>query len=262
MLLVPLAVLWMVPVFMVIGISLLPTSNPGTTAFGLFPQEPTLRNYAIIFESNPIVQHTINSVLVSVPSIVMVIFFGSMTAFALARLRVPFKAIVFGGLLLALVLPMASIVVSTFKILQAIDLYNSLLGLVLVYTALGLPFAVIMIRTTYLAIPEETYEAAMVDGASPWRIYWQIYFPLGRSACAVVVIWQLMMTWNDFLLPLVSISDNALKPLTLIPLAYRGIYLSQPGALFAVLVLISLPIVIVYLFAQRYLVNGLAGSVK
>ncbi len=76
------------------------------------------------------------------------------------------------------------------------------------------------------------------------------------------MIWQLMMTWNDFLLPLVAISDNDLKPLTLVPLAYRGIYLSQPGALFAVLVLISVPIVVVYLFIQRYLVNGLAGSVK
>lgn len=261
-LLAPLAVLWMVPVLMVVGISLLPTSNPGTTAFGLFPEEPTLRNYVTIFESNPLSQHFLNSLVVSVPSIVLVVLFGSMTAFALARLRVPFKGVVFLGLVLALVLPMAGIVVATFKILQAIGLYNNLLGLVLAYTALGLPFAVIMIRTTYLAVPDETYEAARVDGATPWTIFWRIYFPLGRAAAAVVVVWQLMMTWNDFLLPLVAIGDNELKPLTLVPLAYRGIYLSQPGALFAVLVLISVPIIAVYVFIQRYLVNGLAGSVK
>ncbi|WP_353708166.1 carbohydrate ABC transporter permease [Cellulosimicrobium sp. ES-005] len=258
----PLAVLWMIPVVMVLGISLLPTSNPSTTALGLLPEEPTLRNYVTIFETNPILQHLLNSLLVSVPSILLVVLLGSMTAFALARLRVPFRGVVFVGLLLALVLPMASIVVAVFKILQAIGLYDSLLGLVLAYTALGLPFAVIMIRTTYLAIPDETYEAALVDGASAWTIFWRIYFPLGKAAAAVVVIWQLMMTWNDFLLPLVAISDNDLKPLTLVPLAYRGIYLSQPGALFAVLVLISVPIVVVYLFIQRYLVNGLAGSVK
>lgn len=260
--LTPLAAIWMVPVVMVVGISLLPTSNPNTTALGLLPQEPTLRNYAIIFEDNPLWKNLINSLVVSVPSITLVVIFGSMTAFALARLRVPFKGVVFIGLLLALVLPMAGIVVATFKILQTIGLYNNLLGLVLAYTALGLPFAVIMIRTTYLAVPDETYEAARVDGASAWTIFARIYFPLGKSAAAVVIVWQLMMTWNDFLLPLVAIGDNDLKPLTLIPLAYRGIYLSQPGALFAVLVLISVPIVVVYLFVQRYLVNGLTGSIK
>lgn len=258
----PLALLWMVPVIMVVGISLLPTSNPSTTGFGLVPEEPTLGNYALIFETNPIATHLLNSLIVAVPSIILVVLLGSMTAFALARLHVPFKGVVFIGLILALVLPMAGIVTATFKILQAIGLYNNLLGLVLAYTALGLPFAVIMIRTTYLAIPNETYEAALVDGSSTWTIFWRIYFPLGKAAAAVVVIWQLMMTWNDFLLPLVAIGDNDLKPLTLVPLAYRGIYLSQPGALFAVLVLISIPIVAVYLFIQRFLVNGLAGSVK
>jgi ABC-type glycerol-3-phosphate transport system permease component len=71
-----------------------------------------------------------------------------------------------------------------------------------------------------------------------------------------------MMTWNDFLLPLVTLSDNNLKPLTLVPLAYRGIYLSQPGALFAILVLISIPVIALFVAVQRYLVNGLAGAVK
>jgi raffinose/stachyose/melibiose transport system permease protein len=160
------------------------------------------------------------------------------------------------------VLPVSATVVATFKILQSMGLYNSLIGLVLVYTALGLPFAVITIRTAYLAIPHETYEAALIDGASKWQIFWRIYWPLGRPALAVVIIWQTMMSWNDFLLPLVTLSDNSLKPLTLIPLAYRGIFLSQPGALFAILVLISIPVIVVFLLVQRYLVNGLAGAIK
>jgi ABC-type glycerol-3-phosphate transport system permease component len=185
-----------------------------------------------------------------------------MSAFALARLRVPLKALIFGTLLLALILPMSSIVVATYKILQSMSLYNNILGLVLVYTALGLPFAVITIRTSYLAIPMETYEAARIDGCNAWQILWRMYLPLGKPALAVVAIWQTMMTWNDFLLPLVTLSDNNLKPLTLVPLAYRGIYLSQPGALFAILVLISIPVIALFVAVQRYLVNGLAGAVK
>ncbi|GGL30213.1 carbohydrate ABC transporter permease [Phycicoccus endophyticus] len=260
--LVPLAALWLVPIVMTLGLSLLPRSNPKTTALGLLPESPSLSNYVEIWQGNPILGHLLNSVIISVPSIALTILFGSMSAFALARLRVPLKAVIFGALTLALILPMSSIIVSTFKILQSLGLYNNLLGLVLVYTALGLPFAVIIIRTAFLAIPNETYEAALIDGANRWTIYWKLYLPLARPALSVVVIWQLMMTWNDFLLPLVTLSDNALKPLTLVPLAYRGTFLSQPGALFAILVLISVPIVAVFLAVQRYLVNGLAGAVK
>ena len=260
--LAPLAGLWLIPLVMVVGLSLLPTSNPGTTALGLFPQEPSLGNYVQIWTNNPILRNLVNSLLVTVPSVLLVILFGSMTAFALARLRVPLKAVIFGALTLALILPMSSIVVATFKILQAMGLYNSLVGLVLVYTALGLPFAVIIIRTSFLAVPPELYEAAMLDGASKFSVYWKVYLPLSRPALAVVAIWQSMSSWNDFLLPLVTLEDNTLKPLTLIPLAYRGTFLSQPGALFAILVLISIPIVVVFLLVQRHLVNGLSGAIK
>lgn len=261
-LLTPLAVLWMIPVVMVVGLSLLPSWNPSTTALGMLPEEPTLSNYLTIFQDEPIFQHFLNSLIIAVPSVLMTLVFGAMAAFALARLRIPLKSLIFGVLILALILPMASIVVATFQVLQTLGMYNNLLGVSLVYTALGLPFAVIVFRTAFIAIPNETFEAARVDGASNWRIFWSVYLPLGKAAGAVVVIWQLMMSWNDFLLPLVTIGDNELKPLTLVPLAYRGIYLSQPGALFAILVLISAPIVIIYALMQRHLVNGLAGAVK
>ncbi|MGV2982270.1 carbohydrate ABC transporter permease [Microbacterium sp. AGC85] len=260
--LIPLSVLWLVPIIMVIGLSMMPPNNPGTQFFGIFPEEFSIKNYLTIWAQNPVLLHLLNSLLITVPSVLLVCLLGSMTAFALARLRVPLKALIFGILILALILPMSSIVVATFRILQSMQLYNNLLGLVLVYTALGLPFAVIIIRTSYLAIPLETYEAARLDGANSWQIFWRIYLPLGKPALAVVAVWQTMMSWNDFLLPLVTLGDNALKPLTLVPLAYRGMYLSQPGALFAILVLISIPVVLLFLFIQKYLVNGLSGAIK
>lgn len=258
----PLAAMWMVPIFMIVTTSLLPTNNPATKYYGTMPEAPSFSNYLKIWDQNPIFGHLINSLLVTVPSVILTVLFGAMTAFALARLSFRGKGIVFGILISAMVLPMASIVVATYKILQTLHLYNNLFGLVLVYTALGIPFAVLMIRNAFTAIPMETYEAALIDGASKWKIFWKIYLPLARPSVAVVVVWQSMMTWNDFLLPLVSISDNAFKPLVLVPLAYRGIYLSQPGALFAVLVIISLPMVLIFLAVQRQLVDGLAGSVK
>lgn len=260
--LIPVAVLWLVPIIMVVGLSLMPPEAPSTQFFGIFPEVFSFKNYVNIWEQNPILLHLLNSILITVPSVLLVCLLGSMAAFALARLRVPLKALIFGALILALILPMSSIVVATFRILQSMSLYNNLLGLVLVYTALGLPFAVIIIRTSYLAIPLETFEAARLDGANSWQIFWRVYLPLGTPALAVVAVWQTMMSWNDFLLPLVTLGDNELKPLTLVPLAYRGLYLSQPGALFAILVLISIPVVALFIFIQKYLVNGLSGAIK
>lgn len=256
------AFLWMIPLVMVVGLSLLPSWNPRVTAFGMFPEDPSFSNYVQIWSENPILQHILNSALITVPTVLAVVGFGSMAAFSFAKMKVPGKGIFLGTLLLALVLPISGIIVATYQILQGLGLYNNLFGLTLVYTSLGLPFAIIVIRTSFLAIPHETYEAAKLDGASNWCILWRIYLPLAKPAISVVVIWQVMMTWNDFLLPLVSINDNHLKPITLVPLAYQGTYLSQPGALFAILVLISLPVVITFVVLQKHLVNGLAGSIK
>lgn len=256
------AILWMIPLIMVLGLSLLPSWNPRVTAFGMFPEDPSFSNYLQVWRENPVFQHILNSAFITIPTIIAVVAFGAMAAFSFAKLKVPGKGIFLGTLILALVLPISGIIVATYQILQGLGLYNNLLGLALVYTALGLPFAVIVIRTSFMAIPHDTYEAAKLDGASDWRILWTIYVPLAKPAISVVVIWQVMMTWNDFLLPLVSINDNALKPITLVPLAYQGTYLSQPGALFAILVLISLPVIITFIILQKQLVNGLAGSIK
>jgi ABC-type glycerol-3-phosphate transport system permease component len=177
--LIPVAFLWMVPLMMVVSWSLMPPENSRTTFFGMFPEQWSFKNYVLIWTQNPILQHLVNSLAITVPSVLLTCLLGAMSAFALARLRVPLKALIFGTLLLALILPMSSIVVATYKILQSMSLYNNILGLVLVYTALGLPFAVITIRTSYLAIPMETYEAARIDGCNAWQILWRMYLPLG-----------------------------------------------------------------------------------
>ncbi|MCV2395135.1 carbohydrate ABC transporter permease [Actinotalea sp. M2MS4P-6] len=262
LILVPVTVAWMLPIVIVIGLSLKPTNDPGTIAFGMLPRSPSFANYVTVFQQNPIPRYLFNSALIAVPSVVLVVLLGSMAAFALARLRVPAKGWIFGLLTLALVLPMSSIVVATFQVLQALGLYNSTFGVSIVYTALGLPFAIILIRTSFMAVPQETHDAAVVDGANKWQTFWHVYLPLARPAIAVVVVWQLMLAWNDFLLPLVSLVDKDIKPLTLIPLVYRGEHFTQVGALFAILIVVSVPIVATFAIAQRSLVNGLAGAVK
>lgn len=262
LILVPVTLVWMIPLMLVIGLALKPANNLDTFFFGMFPTAPSLSNFAMVFDQNPIFLYLLNSALIAVPSVVLVVLLGSMAAFALALLNVPFKASIFALLTLALVLPMSSIVVATFQVLQTLGLYDTTLGVSLVYTALGLPFGIIVIRTSFMAVPPETRDAAVMDGANKWQMFWRIYFPLAKPSIAVVVIWQLMLSWNDFLLPLVALVDKNIKPLTLIPLVYRGEHFTQVGALFAILIVVSVPIVVTFVFAQKYLVNGLSGAVK
>lgn len=262
LILVPVTLVWMIPLMLVIGLALKPANNLDTFFFGMFPTAPSLSNFAMVFDQNPIFLYLLNSALIAVPSVALVVLLGSMAAFALALLNVPFKASIFALLTLALVLPMSSIVVATFQVLQTLGLYDTTLGVSLVYTALGLPFGIIVIRTSFMAVPPETRDAAVMDGANKWQMFWRIYFPLAKPSIAVVVIWQLMLSWNDFLLPLVALVDKNIKPLTLIPLVYRGEHFTQVGALFAILIVVSVPIVVTFVFAQKYLVNGLSGAVK
>jgi raffinose/stachyose/melibiose transport system permease protein len=171
--LAPLALLWMIPVIMILGLSLLPTSDPSTTFFNLLLSSPSLSNYANVWQQNPIFRNLVNSLMITVPSVVLVTLAGSVAAFALAMLKVSFRGVIFAALILARVLSMSGIVVAIFKILQSFGLYNSLSGLTLVYTALGLLSAVIIFRTAFLALPYETYEASVLDGANKWQTYRQ-----------------------------------------------------------------------------------------
>lgn len=258
-----LALLWLIPVILMVSGSLLPGDRLNAARLGgLVVTSPSLDNYKLILADNPVWRYFFNSAIIAVPTVVLVVLFGSLTAFALAKVRFAGRSIVFWTLLTALALPTSAIVVALFQIVKQLGLLDSYLALILPYTALGIPFAVVIYRSAFQQIPHELAEAARVDGASRFRIYRSIYLPLVMPSTAVVVIWQFMVSWNEFLLPLVMLVDKSKAPLTRVPQIYSGSTFSQPGALFAVLVMITVPVVVVYLLMQRYMVKGLGGAVK
>lgn len=258
-----LALLWLIPVLLMVSGSLLPGDRLDAAKLGgLVVTSPTLDNYQLILSDNPVWRYFFNSAIIAVPTVALVVLFGSLTGFALAKIRFAGRGIVFWTLLTALALPTSAIVVALFQIVKSLGLLDSYLSLILPYTALGIPFAVVIYRSAFHHIPHELAEAARVDGASRFRIYRSIYMPLVMPSTAVVVIWQFMVSWNEFLLPLVMLVDKSKAPLTRVPQIYSGSTFSQPGALFAVLVMITIPVVIVYLLMQRNMVKGLGGAVK
>lgn len=258
-----LALLWLVPVVMMVTVALMPSRSRDVLLGGLIVLHPTVDNFVQVWQENPLPRFFLNSLLITVPTVVLVLAISSLAAFAFSRLRFWGSGFWYIVLMLTLMIPIPTLVIPLFQTAKTLGLLNNYLGLILPYTALGIPFAVVILTSYFSRLPRDLEDAARLDGCTSFQVYWQILLPLSWPAMAVVFIWQFMVSWNEFILALVLMQDEARKPLILVPIIYNGVYLSHPGALFAILAIITVPVVLIYLFMQRYFISGLtAGSLK
>lgn len=256
-------IIWLVPIVMMLSVSFMPPDIRSPDFGGIFLPRYSFYNYLLIFQEVPMFRYFINSVIITVPSVAIVVFFSSLASFAFSRLQFWGRDVWFALLLMTLMLPIPTLVIPLFQISKTLHLYNNYFGLILPYAALGIPFAAIIFRGFFSSFPIDLENAARIDGCTPWMIYRRIMLPLSGPSLSVVVIWQTMKSWNEFLLALVTIDKNILKPLPLVPLIYSGQYMSRPGAMFAVLTLMSIPVITVYIFMQRYFISGMtSGALK
>ncbi len=258
-----LALVWLVPVAMMLTVALMPSRSRDALLGGLIVPHPTLANFASVWQENPLPRYFLNSVIITVPTVILVLTIASLASFAFARLTFWGSGVWYALLMLTLMVPIPTLIIPLFQIAKRLHILNNYLGLILPYTALGIPFAIVILSSYFSRLPREIEDAARLDGCSSFKVYWQIMLPLSWPALAVVFIWQFMVSWNEFILALILMQTDARKPLILVPLIYNGVYLSKPGALFAILAIITVPVVAVYVAMQRYFVSGLtAGSLK
>ena len=202
-----------------------------------------------------------NSTLLTVCSIVLIVILGASLAFVMERRKDRVSGVADLLLLSGLIIPAA--VVPTIFVLQQIGLYRTLIGLIFVEVALNLPFAVLLIRAFMSTIPRELDEAAILDGASPWQLFLKVILPLLRPAIISVVVVSSVFIYNDFTLPLYFLpgSENVTAQLTLF--SFISQFTSSFNLLFANVVIITLPPLIMYIFFQRQIVAGMtSGAVK
>jgi raffinose/stachyose/melibiose transport system permease protein len=258
-----LALLWLIPVVMMLTVALMPSNSRNALFGGLIVPNPTLANFAQVWEENPLPRYFLNSLIIAVPTVFLVLAIASLAAFAFARLRFRGSNLLYLLLMLTLMIPIPTLIIPLFQVGKRFGILNNYLGLILPYTALGIPFAIVILTSYFARLPRDLEDAARLDGCTSFQVYRQIMLPLSWPAMAVVFIWQFMVSWNEFILALVMMQDDDRKPLILVPLIYNGVYLSKPGALFAILAIITVPVIAIYLLMQRSFVSGLtAGSLK
>lgn len=204
-----------------------------------------------------------NSLVVTVVSIVGVTLVSAFAAYPLSRMKIPFSTpfllFILGGLMLA---PTVALI-PLFQLLQAIHLYNTTLGLIVLYVAFRIPFTTFLIRSYMLGLPKEIEEAAVIDGAGTWKIFWKVIFPLSRPIIAAAAMLQALFAWNEYAFALVFINNQSLMTLPVGLAQMQGRLVSNWPALFAALTIAAVPIILVFVLGQRHFVRGLsAGASK
>ena len=260
-----LAFVWIVPSLGVLITSLRHTNDISATGWWTVLSNPALSldNYANVINSLGFGRAFVNSVLVTVPSTLLPIAIGALAAYAFAWLDFWGRRTIFLVIVALMVLPVQAGFVPILQMFSSVGLNRWYVGIWLAHTAFGLPFAVFLLRGFFVQLPRELLESAQIDGASRLRIFWSIVLPLSKPAIASLAVFQFLWVWNDLLMNLIFIRDQALHPLTVHTATLLNTYGQQFDILSSSAVLLMIVPLVVFLLLQRYFVRGIvAGAVK
>lgn len=222
-----------------------------------------LSNYKRVWFDSGFAQYFLNSVVISSSVTLIVMVTAPLAGFAFAKLSFKYKEMVFALFLAGLVVPAPSVIVALYGNLNTLGLLDTRLGVVLPQAALLLPFSVFMMRTVMEEVPNELIEASIVDGASIAKAFALIVLPIVRPGLMSLALITFLFSWQEYLLPLVVIQDETLKPLTVGAATLQGRYGVDYGGIAAAGVIAFAPVVLLFLVMQRSFVRGLtAGAVK
>ena len=260
--LVPVCFLWVYPFLWMVS-SAFKTNAEIFAGLGLVPQSPQWNNFARAWTQAHIGRYFTNTVIITVSAVAIVVVTTAMIGYVLGRYAFPGRKLVIGFFVSTVFLPEGYTIIPVFELVNRLGLANSLAGVILAESGGAHVVSVLLFAGFFSQLPKELEEAAIMDGAGFLRIFWQIMLPLAKPVIATTIILQFLQTWNSFLLPLVlTLSRPELRTLAVGIYSFRGEFFTDWSALAAAATISLLPIILVFLFLQRYFVQGIAGAVK
>ena len=258
-----LALTWLYPFAWMVAASLKPTAQIYTT--GLFSGDWTLDNFRFLFATadkldRPFLQALGISALVTLTVTASVLISSAFIAFGLARLRFPGRKLFGDFLLLQMVIPTTMFILPLFVLVKELGLLNSLAALILPYMMSG--WGIYMMSQSFRSMPEEYFDAARLDRASLWQTVAKVVVPLNTSIIAIVALFTFTGTWDNFLWPLIAISDAERMPLSVLLATFSKQYGGYAGPVMAGAVLQTLPLALLFLIFRRQFLQGMALSLK
>ncbi|WP_226527017.1 carbohydrate ABC transporter permease [Metabacillus niabensis] len=260
--LIVLAFIALYPFFYMIITSFKTNGQFYSNFFGItFPLH--FENYAVAWEA--IGGYIFNSVFVGVVSVLIIITTSALAGYSFARLRFKGKNFLYMSVVALLMIPGLLTLIPLFLLVKSFGLLDSYMGLIIAFAAGGQAFTIFVFRQSFASLPEELFEAARIDGCGELRVFWQIVLPLSKPIIGTMAIWNLLAIWNEYMMPLVLLSDPTKFPITVGLIQFESQFVSQTlyGPMFAGYTIASLPLLILFLFTMRLFMKGLtSGAVK
>ena len=255
------ALVTLTPLMWMVSASFMSPGESNSFPPRLLPQVPTLQNYVDLFTRLNLARYLLNSTLVAVSATLISLIINSMAGYAFAKLRFAGRERVFHILLAALVIPGQVGMLPLFLLLKSMGLVNTMAGVVVPFMA-GI-FGIFMVRQYAMSIPDDLLDAARVDGAGEYRILWNIVIPVIQPILVTLAVFTFLSAWNDFMWPLIVLSDDAKYTLPVALASLSGEHVQDTGLMMAGSVLTVLPVVVLFIVLQRAYVRGvMMGSVK
>ena len=258
-LLILISIAMLFPFFWMVRSAFMTNREIMTTPIQWLPSHYDLENFKKAFERAPFGKYFINSAIIVLINMVGCILSSSFIAFGFSRLRFPGRKLWFALLLSTMMIPQTVLMIPQFLIWQSVGAYNTFIPLT-VPCFFGNAFNVFLVRQFYAGIPKEYDEAALVDGASYFTIYSKILVPMAKPVLCSVGVFTFMSTWNDFMGPLLYLDKENLKTVSLALQNFMGQHNSEWNLMMALSTVITLPMIVVYLMAQRYFIEGITFS--
>jgi ABC-type glycerol-3-phosphate transport system permease component len=257
-----LCVVILLPFFWMVSVSLKPAAEPFAIPARLWPENPTFENYLTAFRPE-FRTYFLNSVVVSLSTVLITVTLALFAAYSFTRTQMRLLSLLMVLVIVAQMFPASAIIIPIYKMMRAADLLNTYTSLILAYVTVTLPVAIWMLRGFLARLPVALEEAAAIDGAGPFKIFFLIILPLCKPGIVATAVFVLIVTWQEFLFALSFTSTKDMRTLPVGMNDFIGQYGIRYGELMASSVLISVPVIAVFFLLQRQFVAGLtAGAVK
>lgn len=258
------------PIFWLVLASFKPDAEMSQLPISFWPVNPTLEAYTDLFTSGTQSSQLLNwptlitnSFIIAVSSTILVVVLATFAGYAFSRLKFPGRDLILGGLLISRMFQGAALLLPTYRLMNTLGLQDSLIGLILLYSAFGLPFATWIIASSLREIPVELEESAMIDGASRLQSMFRIVLPLATPALITAAMWHFVGAWSEFAFASILLESTANKTVTIGLASFVELFSLEFNSVGAAASLVALPIMIIFFFGQRYFTKGLLqGAVK
>jgi multiple sugar transport system permease protein len=258
-----LTIFWLIPLIAAFITAFRVQGDITANGFFSIPRELTLSNFGAAWERGRVSNFMLNSFIITIPSLIGMLFLSSLAAFALARYKFRGNLMLYFMFVAGTMLPFQILMLPVFYLSTQIGIYNQFSAIILIHTAFQLGFCTFVLRNFMRTVPGEILEAARIDGAGEFRVYWQIMLPLSLSSMAALATLEFTWVFNDFLWALVLLRDVSKHPVTAGLAALKGQYTTDWPIIVAGAMLATIPTIFIFIFLQRYFIQGLTlGSGK